>query len=41
VGGGALGPDGKEFATPQGVRNNAKTIFKIPMMAEGFKGRAK
>jgi gluconolactonase len=41
VGGGALGPDGKEFVTPQGVRNNAKTIYKIPMLAQGFKGRAK
>ena len=41
VGGGALGRDGKEFETPQGVRNNAKTIFKIPMLAQGFKGRAK
>src|SRR5436190_3368144 len=41
VGGGALGPDGKEFETPQGVRNNAKTLFKIPMLAQGFKGRAK
>ena len=37
---GALGPDGKEFQTPQGVRNNAKTIYKIPMLSEGFKGRA-
>jgi len=41
VGSGALGPDGKEFRTPDGVRNNAKSIFKIPMVAEGFKGRAK
>jgi gluconolactonase len=41
VGGGALGRDGKEFTTPQGVRNNAKTIYKIPMLAEGYKGRAK
>jgi len=41
VGSGALGPDGKEFTTPEGVRNNAKTIFKIPMLAQGFKGRAK
>ena len=41
VGGGALGADGKEFQTPEGVRNNAKTIFKIPMLAQGFKGRAK
>jgi gluconolactonase len=41
VGSGALGPDGKEFTTPAGVRNNAKTIFRIPMLAQGFKGRAK
>jgi gluconolactonase len=41
VGSGALGPDGREFRTPEGVRNNAKTILKIPMLAEGFKGRAK
>jgi gluconolactonase len=41
VGAGALGPDGKESQTPQGVRNNAKTIFKIPMLAQGFKGRGK
>jgi gluconolactonase len=41
VGGGALGPDGKEIATPPGVRNNAKSIFKITMIAEGFKGRVK
>jgi gluconolactonase len=41
VGSGALGADGKELTTPAGVRNNAKTIYKIPMMAEGFKGRAK
>lgn len=41
VGSGALGADGKEFTTPDGVRNNAKTIYKLPMLAEGFKGRAK
>ena len=41
VGAGALGPDGKEFKTPEGVRNNAKTIFKLAMQAQGFKGRAK
>jgi gluconolactonase len=33
--------NGKEFETPEGVRNNAKSIFKIPMIAQGFKGRAK
>lgn len=41
VGAGALGPDGKEFHTPEGVRNNAKTIYRIQMLAQGFKGRAK
>jgi gluconolactonase len=41
VGSGALGADGKEFTTPEGVRNNAKTIYKLSMIAEGFKGRAK
>jgi gluconolactonase len=41
VGSGALGPDGTEFRTPEGVRNNAKTIYKIEMLATGFQGRAK
>lgn len=41
VGSGALGPDGKEFRTPEGVRNNAKTIYRISMQARGFKGRVK
>ena len=41
VGSGALGPDGNEFTTPAGVRNNAKTIYKLPMVARGFAGRAK
>jgi len=41
VGSGALGPDGREFVTPEGVRNNAKTIYRIPMLAEGFRGRPK
>jgi gluconolactonase len=41
VGSGALGADGKEFVTPEGVRNNAKTIYRIPMLAQGFTGRAK
>ena len=30
-----------EFETPEGVRNNSKTIYKISMLAEGFGGRAK
>jgi len=41
VGSGALGPDGQEFRTPDGVRNNAKTIYRLPVIAEGFRGRAK
>jgi gluconolactonase len=41
VGSGALDEAGKEVTTPPGVRNNAKSIFKIPMLAQGFKGRAK
>ncbi len=38
---GALNSDGTEISTPPGVRNNAKSIFKIPMLAQGFTGRAK
>ena len=41
VGSGALDESGQEFTTPEGVRNNAKTIFRIPMLAQGFAGRAK
>jgi gluconolactonase len=41
VGSGALNADGTEAITPQGVRNNAKTIFRIPVLARGFAGRAK
>ena len=41
VGSGALDPDGQEHTVPNGVRNNAKSIFTIPMLAQGFKGRAK
>jgi gluconolactonase len=41
VGSGALGQDGLEFRTPDGVRNNAKTIYRLQMIAAGFSGRAK
>ena len=41
TGSGALNPDGTEISTPAGVRNNAKSIFKIPMLAQGFTGRPK
>jgi gluconolactonase len=40
-GAGMVGPDGKEYRTPAGVRNNAKAIYKIDMIAQGFLGRAK
>ena len=38
---GAIGPDGKPWTTPEGVRNTAMTIYKISMLAEGIKGRPK
>lgn len=38
---GATGPDGQEMKTPEGVRNNAKSLYKIEMIAEGYKGRPK
>jgi gluconolactonase len=38
---GAVGPDGKAWATPEGIRNTAMTIYRLPMLAEGFKGRPK
>ncbi len=31
----------RDFETPEGVRNNSKTIYKLSMLAEGFPGRAK
>ena len=34
-------PDGQEYETPAGVRNNAKAIYRIDMVAQGFLGRAK
>jgi gluconolactonase len=41
VGSGALNADGTEVATPPGVRNNAKSIYALPMLAEGLRTRAK
>jgi gluconolactonase len=34
-------PDGQEYRTPDGVRNNAKAIYKIDMIAQGYMGRPK
>ena len=41
VGSGAVGGDGREIVTAAGVRNNAKTIYRLPMVASGFAGRSK
>jgi len=41
VGSGALHPNGREFTLAEGFRNNSKTIYKIPMLAQGYQGRAK
>lgn len=32
---GAVGPDGKAWSTPEGVRNTAMTIYTLPMSATG------
>jgi sugar lactone lactonase YvrE len=40
-GAGMTTPDGKEYRTPEGVRNNAKAIYKIDMIAQGYLGRPK
>ena len=41
VGSGAIGADGREFQSPAGVRTNAKTIYRLPMIARGIVTRAK
>jgi gluconolactonase len=38
---GAIGPDGTQWQTPEGVRNVAMTIYALPMQAQGFMGRPK
>jgi sugar lactone lactonase YvrE len=38
---GAVGPDGKAWATPEGIRNTAMTIYTLPMLTSGFGGRPK
>jgi gluconolactonase len=40
-GAGMTNADGSEYRTPEGVRNNAKAIYKIDMVAHGFMGRPK
>jgi gluconolactonase len=38
---GAVGPDGKPWTTPEGIRNTAMTIYRIPMQSQGYMGRPK
>ena len=38
---GANGPDGKPWNVPQGVRNTAMTMYRIPLLTQGFAGRPK
>lgn len=38
---GAIGPDGKPWTTPEGVRNIAMTMYRIQMSTTGFLGRPK
>jgi gluconolactonase len=38
---GVVGPDGKPWTTPQGVRNVGMSIYRIPMLSTGFAGRPK
>jgi len=40
-GAGMANADGSEYRTPEGVRNNAKAIYRIDMVASGFTGRPK
>jgi gluconolactonase len=40
-GAGMTTQDGKEYRTSEGVRNNAKAIYRIDMIAQGFTGRPK
>jgi gluconolactonase len=38
---GAVGPDGKAWATPETIRNTAMTIYRLAMLSQGYKGRPK
>jgi gluconolactonase len=38
---GALDANGQEITTAPGVRNTAMSIYKIPVLTQGFKGRPK
>jgi gluconolactonase len=38
---GAVGPDGKAWTTPEGVRNTAMTIYRLTTATKRFAGRPK
>lgn len=38
---GAVGPDGKAWTTPEGIRNTAMTIYRMTMLSRGYAGRPK
>ncbi len=38
---GAVGPDGKPFTTPEGVRNTSMTLYTMRMDSQGYMGRPK
>jgi gluconolactonase len=38
---GAVGPDGKAWATPETIRNTAMTMYRLTMLSQGYKGRPK
>jgi gluconolactonase len=38
---GAVGPDGKAWATPELIRNTAMTIYRLQMLSQGYQGRPK
>lgn len=33
---GVVGPDGKSYTTPEGVRNVASTVYRVPLIATGL-----
>jgi gluconolactonase len=38
---GAYGADGKPWNVPEGVRNTAMTMYRIPVLTQGYAGRPK
>jgi len=38
---GAVGPDGKAWATPETIRNTAMTMYRLQLLSQGYKGRPK